>query len=158
MAADRPGPSSGTMTKADLLQGIVSVGSADDFLRPCVDCGERTGNYCETPTPLGSEHWQGGVCLAETWVPSEGWAEKQRTPLCTRCEGARGACHYCIKNQWCTPPEVLARKHKAERTFKEEQAQRQRLGPEAAAAAQAQAERWHFIDVVDSGEASAQLP
>ena len=149
MASDRPGPSSSTMTMADLLQGIVSVGSADDFLRPCVDCGERTGNFCETPTQQGSEHWQGGVCLAETWVPSEGWAEKQRTPLCTRCEGARGACHFCLKIHWCTPPEVLARKHKAERTFGEEQAQRQRLGPEAAAAAQAQAERWHFIDVVD---------
>ena len=78
--------------------------------------------------------------MAEAWVPSEDWAENQRTSLCTRCEGARGACHYCLRIHWCTPPEVLARKHKAER---------ERLAPEAAAAAQAQAERWHFIDVVD---------
>ena len=149
MGSDRPGPSSGTMTMADLSQGIVSFGYAGDFARPCVDCGERTGNFCETPAQQGYEFWQGGVCLAETWVPSEDWAENQRTPLCTRCEGARGACHYCLKIHWCTPPEVLARQHKAERTRVEEQAQRQRLGPEAAAAAQAQAERWHFIDVVD---------
>ena len=158
MADDRPGPSSGTMAKAAILQGIVSAGSVDDFLRPCVDCGETTGNFCETPTQKDCAQWQGGICLAARWVPSEDWAENQRAPLCTRCEEVRGACHYCRTVHWCTPPEVLARKHKAERTFKDEQAQRQRLGPEAAAAAQAQAERWHFIDVVDSGDASAQLP
>ena len=41
----------------------------------------------------------------------------------------------------------------AERTLKEEPAQRQRPIPEAAASSHAQADRWHFIDVVDT-----QLP
>ena len=50
------------------------------FLRPCVDCGRHTGNFCETLDQVGHAGWQGGVCIAEDRVPSEEWAEGQRTP------------------------------------------------------------------------------
>ena len=66
---------------------------------------------------------------------------EQRTLLCTRCEKARGACHFCLKIHWCIPPEALARNHKAERTVREEQ--------RTDLAGCVLGGRWHFIDVVD---------
>ena len=38
-------------------------------------------------------------------MPSEKWAENQQTPLCTACDRKYGACHFCKKLHWCTPPE-----------------------------------------------------
>ena len=76
----------------------------DDLIRPCVDCGRKTGNFCETMMQKGHAFWQGGVCLAADWVPSEAWAEGQRTPLCTSCEARNGACRFCRRVPACTPP------------------------------------------------------
>jgi hypothetical protein len=78
---------------ADLI--VFTTGSRDQLYRPCVDCGKKTGNYCETLLQVGKSLWQGGVCLADENVPSENWAPHQRTPLCTDCERVHGACHFC---------------------------------------------------------------
>ena len=58
----------------------------DDLVRACVDCGRRTGNFCETMLQCGHVYWQGEVCLGVRWIPTERWAEGQVTPLCTACE------------------------------------------------------------------------
>ena len=70
---------------------------------PCVDCGLKTGNYCETLLQTGEALWQGGTCLARLRVPSEYWEEFQRTPLCTKCENKYGACHFCRGTSLCQP-------------------------------------------------------
>ena len=137
-----------TWSMQELADSLVCVGETDELLRPCVDCGLRTGNFCETTKQQGLPAWQGGVCLAITWVPSEKWAANQRTPLCTHCERRLGACHFCRKTHWCTPPEVLAKRHQQEREFIELMGERQRLGPEAAAVARAEARREYVVDVV----------
>ncbi len=82
---------------------VCAAGKVEDLLRPCVDCGRITGNFCETLLQ-GQGEWQGGVCLAESRVPSERWLEGQRTPLCSRCEAEHGACRFCRRVHGCTPP------------------------------------------------------
>ena len=72
--------------------------------RPCVDCGRRTGNFCETMQQKGHSLWQGYSCFAAERLPNETWALNQRTPLCTTCEAAMGACHFCRGQLWATPP------------------------------------------------------
>ena len=52
----------------------------------------------------GHRFWQGYSCLAADRLPNEAWAPNQRTPLCTKCEAAMGACHFCRGQQWATPP------------------------------------------------------
>ena len=47
--------------------------SPDMLLRSCVDCGLRTGRFCDH-------------CLAEDRVPNEVWASGQHTPLCSHCD------------------------------------------------------------------------
>ena len=74
-----------------IVQIISTVeGSPATFLRPCVDCGRTTSNFCDE-------------CLAATRVPSEVWAENQHTPFCTRCEILVEACHFCCGVHWCIP-------------------------------------------------------
>ena len=87
---------------ADTLLTL-AASDKDTLCRPCVDCGRRTGNFCETLRQAGHAYWQGGICLAETWIPTERWAEGQRTPLCTPCEEKLGACRFCRGVQGCTP-------------------------------------------------------
>ena len=84
--------------------GTLQVLSWTDGPRPCVDCGRVTGNFCETLLQMGHALWQGGVCLAANRIPSEPWAEDQRTPLCTSCERRHGACRFCRGVYGCTPP------------------------------------------------------
>ena len=45
-----------------------------DFIRPCVDCGQITGSFCENQ------------CLASTRLPNEQWQKNQPTPHCTGCD------------------------------------------------------------------------
>ena len=62
------------------------------FWRPCVDCGLRTGGFCDG-------------CFASTRLPLETWIAGQRTPLCTDCDRRHGGlCHYCRGLSWATPP------------------------------------------------------
>ena len=49
--------------------------------RPCVDCGQRTGSWCD--------------CCENDVVFG--------TPLCTDCEKRSVVCHGCRGQQWCTP-------------------------------------------------------
>ena len=67
-----------------------AVGSPGLLTRPCVDCGLITGCYCD-------------LCFAEDRMPDEAWVEAQLTPLCTKCDGVHGMCHYCRGDAWCAP-------------------------------------------------------
>ena len=53
------------------------------LFRPCVDCGTQTGCFCD-------------YCRAQERMPDMQWGPGQATPLCTLCDGMRGACHYCL--------------------------------------------------------------
>ena len=60
------------------------------LIRPCVDCGQVTGCFCD-------------YCLAQDRMPKEKWVEGQLTPLCTSCDAKHGRCHYCRHVQMATP-------------------------------------------------------
>ena len=77
------------MTSATL--DVTAFGTDEMLTRPCVDCGLYTGNFCD-------------YCLASTRDPGAEWAPYQQTPLCTACDHARDACHYCLGFKWCAPP------------------------------------------------------
>ena len=70
---------------------VLAVGDMEMLCRPCVDCGLKTGSYCD-------------FCRAADRVPNEQWASGQMTPLCTRCDGIHGKCHFCRGLVWCAPP------------------------------------------------------
>ena len=72
---------------------VLSVGDPGLLCRPCVDCGLRTGRFCD-----------GDGCLAAVRVPSEQWAPGQMTPFCSHCEAKRPFCHFCEGKAWATPP------------------------------------------------------
>ena len=55
------------------LHVLAHSDSPDMLLRSCVDCGLRTGCFCDH-------------CLAEDRVPNEVWASGQHTPLCSHCD------------------------------------------------------------------------
>ena len=57
----------------------------------CVDCGRRTGSFCD-------------FCKAADRLPNQRWAANQHTPLCTVCDRAHDACHFCRGLLWATPP------------------------------------------------------
>ena len=61
------------------------------LFRSCVDCGLRTGCWCEG-------------CYGAHRFPEEEWAPKQHTPLCNLCDNKFGCCHYCRGQRWATPP------------------------------------------------------
>ena len=71
-AAPTGGGRAGGAPNAEPLY-VLAVG--DGLIRPCVDCGRQTGNFCETLLQAGHAFWQGGVCLAADWMPQEEWAE-----------------------------------------------------------------------------------
>ena len=73
------------------IMEILAGGDAEVLCRPCVDCGVRTGSFCD-------------FCEAADRIPSEEWAEGQMTPLCTICDGIHDECHFCRDLPWCTPP------------------------------------------------------
>ena len=76
--------------------GLVTmeIGAMSDkvgqLIQPCVDCGLWTGRFCD-------------YCLAEQRMPDSFWEPGQRTPLCSRCDNLRDACHYCLGVSWCAP-------------------------------------------------------
>ena len=71
---------------------VIAASDIETLYRPCVDCGRKTGSYCD-------------FCKAVDRVPSEKWADRQQTPLCTACDYRYDACHFCRELHWCTPPE-----------------------------------------------------
>ena len=61
------------------------------LMRPCIDCGRRTGSFCD---------W----CLAADRLPDEEWVTGQHTPLCTVCDRQHDRCHRCRGLVWAAPP------------------------------------------------------
>ena len=70
---------------------VLAIGDRDVLFRPCVDCGLRTGCYCD-------------YCLAEDRDPNNKWAKGQHTPLCATCDHKYDRCHYCRGQHWAAPP------------------------------------------------------
>ena len=68
---------------------VIALGHPKLLDRPCVDCGKKTGSFCD-------------YCRAADRVPDELWADSRRMPLCTRCERRELACHYC-RLDWYRP-------------------------------------------------------
>ena len=69
---------------------VTTSSDIETLCRPCVDCGRKTGCYCDN-------------CKAKDRVPSEEWADHQQTPLCTYCDRKYDECHFCRGLHWCTP-------------------------------------------------------
>ena len=70
---------------------VADEGQEHLLLRPCVDCGRRTGCFCD---------W----CLATDRFPDEEWVPGQHTPLCTICDRHHNQCHLCRGLVWAAPP------------------------------------------------------
>ena len=69
------------------------VCTADDpaiLYRPCVDCGRRTGCFCD-------------YCEAADRLLGELWVEGQHTPLCRSCDHTHVKCHFCRGVQMARP-------------------------------------------------------
>ena len=76
-----------TMTTLEILS---YSDDPEQMCQPCVDCSLYTGCYCD-------------YCYGVERLPNSHWAPGQHTPLCSRCDSLRGACHYCLGVQWCSP-------------------------------------------------------
>ena len=74
------------------ILAVAREGEEDLLLRPCVDCGRRTGSFCDH-------------CLAADRLPEEEWVEGQQTPLCTVCDRLHNRCHFCRGLTWARPPQ-----------------------------------------------------
>ena len=61
---------------------IICTGDQETLCRPCVDCGQKTGRFCD-------------YCYAADRKPDERWAPNQMTPLCSRCDNTHDMCHFC---------------------------------------------------------------
>ena len=70
---------------------IICVGDQETLNRPCVDCGQVTGRFCD-------------LCYAAERCPNDRWASNQMTPLCGSCEDTQKKCHFCRGQAWCVPP------------------------------------------------------
>ena len=70
---------------------VLAAGDVETLCRPCVDCGLKTGRFCD-------------YCYAEDRLPGEKWANKQLTPLCSTCDNRFDKRHFCRGLKWCTPP------------------------------------------------------
>ena len=86
------------MVKGDFVVGAFCEkldrdGNLISLIRPCVDCGLLTGNWCEAS------------CFAEDWLGSklEDWQDSQITPHCSLCEEEYQFCHFCRGKDWATP-------------------------------------------------------
>ena len=96
--AGRPGGATADAAPAPAELEVLAVADDSDprvLQRPCVDCGRRTGRFCD-------------YCRAADRFPAgdatgRGWAEGQLTPLCSACDNSRDACHYCL-DIWVTRP------------------------------------------------------
>ena len=78
-------------TSASTDMSIICVGDQETLNRPCVDCGQITGRFCD-------------YCYAADRCPDERWAPNQLTPLCSRCDNTHDKCHFCRGQAWCVPP------------------------------------------------------
>ena len=88
----RQGHEAMSMTQSERTGGMSQEEAAlHNYMRPCVDCGLRTGNYCDN-------------CKSGTRYPCLEWETELQTPLCTKCENKHEACHYCHGIHWATPP------------------------------------------------------
>ena len=67
----------------------IAFGSIDDFIKPCVDCGQMTGRYCEGRND-GARVREGNICLAAFRILSGPYA-----PFCSQCESKLRVCHFC---------------------------------------------------------------
>ena len=69
---------------------VVSVGNI--MIRPCVDCGLKTGRFCD-------------LYKAEDRFSDEEWALGQMTPLCSYCCRKNiDLCHFCRNQKWVREP------------------------------------------------------
>ena len=91
----------GTTGAGSAVMGVSAFAMTDDpsiLQRPCVDCGLNTGGFCD-------------YCRAADRFPDgdatgRGWAVGQLTPLCSKCDNWRRACHYCL-GIWVTKPVAI---------------------------------------------------
>ena len=80
-----------TQSPRSLQELMADMNGVQMMYRPCVDCGRRTGSFCDT-------------CKAIHRIPSECWASSnQHTPLCTTCDKFYLMCHYCRGLSWTRP-------------------------------------------------------
>ena len=79
------------MPQPEAHMTVFGIGRDDMLRRPCVDCGQWTGCFCD---------W----CFASDRLPDEDWVQEQKTPLCTVCDARFQACHYCRGQLWATQP------------------------------------------------------
>ena len=74
----------------DNTMHVLAVGDEATLCRPCVDCGVKTERFCD-------------FCYSLTkWLMRCG-LDNQLVPLCSRCNWAHGACHFCRGLVWCMP-------------------------------------------------------
>ena len=74
------------------LEVLAVSEDSDSLTKPCVDCGQVTGCFCD-------------FCLAQDRLPNETWVAGQHTPFCTTCDRAKDMCHFCRGLSWCAPPQ-----------------------------------------------------
>ena len=83
-----------TRVGAPIPMEVLAVGEEGQenlLYRPCIDCGRRTGCFCDG-------------CLATDRFPDEDWLPGQHTPLCTVCDRRHDWCHRCRGLFWSVPP------------------------------------------------------
>ena len=69
---------------------VLAMGSVEMLTRPCVDCAQWTGRFCD-------------YCRAADRIPTEEWAPNQLTPLCSACDWQHERCHFCRGQKWARP-------------------------------------------------------
>jgi len=72
-------------------EGVTQEVIGEGLIRPCVDCGRRTGSFCDTGDVVA------GVCRLAL-------GRLAATPLCTVCDAKHGKCHLCRRMPWATQP------------------------------------------------------
>ena len=75
----------------DAIMTVLAAGPTSMLSRPCVDCGQITGRYCDH-------------CLAADRIQNEQWAQGQQPPLCSECDNQHDMCHFCRGLTWVRPP------------------------------------------------------
>ena len=71
----------------------------DRFMKPCVDCGQLTNNWCD------GERNPYDPCrnMFRDNDPNE--EPSSTLPFCDFCETLRSVCHHCYKRDWVQPPQ-----------------------------------------------------
>ena len=84
-------PKNDKTSSEKVMMHVMAVGTKEMLTRPCVDCGQITGSFCD-------------YCLAKDRVEDEEWADGQATPLCMSCDRIFDMCHFCRREHWVRPP------------------------------------------------------